>query len=141
MDVLFDEKTIVIFTDGSCRPNPGRGGWAYVGLIPGDPVFEIRDSGYHEHTTNNCMELTAVLKALETFETSKYLMIYSDSQYVIKCATKEWSRNKNVKMWERYDTLSTGKNIKFTWVRGHSGNLYNTLVDKMAVDEVLTHAS
>lgn len=139
MNELIDDETIVIFTDGSCKPNPGRGGWAYIGITPGNPVFEIQDSGYHPHTTNNCMELTAIIEALKTFSYAKNILIRSDSQYAIKCAKKEWKRTKNIELWKEYDTLVMNKTILFSWVKGHSDNPYNTLVDKLANEEVDKH--
>jgi len=118
---------IVVYTDGSSIPNPGKGGWAYIILIDD---MEIECNGKVEFTTNNKMEITAVIKALEDLkDTKRNIIIYSDSQYVINCAKKLWKRNKNIELWDQYDKFSNGKNITFNWVKGHSGDHYNSKVD------------
>ena len=127
------KKHLVIYTDGSCIPNPGKGGWAYVALH--DDV-EIHCSGSEKRSTNNIMEMTAVIQALKNYRKQKYFSIYSDSQYVINCAQGKWKRKKNKELWEVYDRVSQGKEIIWTWVKGHSGDRYNDLVDKLARDEV-----
>lgn len=131
------EHTITIYTDGSCIGNPGRGGWAFIAIFPD---CEIHYSGREEDTTNNKMELTAVIQALETFPTTKEILIYTDSQYVIKCATGEYQRKKNLELWERYEKSRKGRIIKYEWVRGHMNEVsdkykYNNLVDEMARKE------
>jgi len=123
------EKRITIYTDGSCSPNPGRGGWAYIAVV--DDV-EICDAGRDNNTTNNKMELTAVIEAIKAFSLEKNFRIYSDSQLTIRCALGTWRRNKNLHLWKQYDKYSKDKDIKFTWVKAHNGDRYNELVDQLA---------
>jgi ribonuclease HI len=120
---------LTIYTDGSCSPNPGKGGWAFIALLPD---CEVHFNGKDEKTTNNIMEMTAVIQALKEFSHTKNFLIYTDSMYVINCAQGKWQRKKNVELWKEYDTCSQGKDIIFSWVKGHSGNTYNELVDKLA---------
>ena len=122
----------IIYTDGSCIVNTGKGGWAFIAVFS-DYTFEA--SGGNEKTTNNIMEITAVIEALKEFEDSKEFTIYSDSQYVINCAKGIWKRKKNIELWKEYHILSKGKKIEWIWVRGHSGNKYNEIVDKLAREE------
>jgi len=127
--------SLTVYTDGSCRPNPGRGGWAYVALLPD---CEIHESGAEKYTTNNRMELTAVLRVLEDFTTILEFTIYTDSLYVINCATGKWSRSKNEQEWTRYTELAKNKRIKYLWIKGHSGDRYNELVDKLAKEAAMS---
>lgn len=119
-----------VYTDGSCIPNPGKGGWAFIAI--GD-TYEITCSGGEEKSTNNIMELTAVIQALRYLrEFENNITIHTDSQYVINCATGKWKRKMNVELWEEFDKLSKNINLAWNWVRGHSGNEYNEKVDKLA---------
>jgi ribonuclease HI len=123
-----------IYTDGSCIKNPeGPGGWAFCMHID-KQLFVV--SGYDNCTTNNRMELTAVIEALK-FNDNNEVIIYSDSQYVIKCAKKEFKIKANKDLWSEYDKVveKTGVNIEWVWVKGHSGNYYNDLVDYYANNE------
>lgn len=122
-------NTLTIYTDGSCSPNPGKGGWAYIALLEN---LQIENYGGSIHTTNNIMEMTAVIEALKDFKDTQKFKIYSDSLYVINCAKKIWKRNKNIELWNEYDTLSKNKEITFIWVKGHNGDIYNEMVDKLA---------
>lgn len=121
--------TFIVYTDGSCSPNPGRGGWGFIGIFPD---CEIHINGGLKYTTNNVMEMTAVIEALKEFSFQKNFLIYSDSMYVINCAQGKWQRKKNQDLWKEYDRYANGKNIKFKWVKGHSGDKYNELVDRLA---------
>ena len=123
---------IDIYTDGSCLGNPGKGGWAFA-LIKNNKLFQI-GSGAHTDTTNNRMELTAIIKAIE-FTKYKNINIYSDSKLCINCAEKKWKKKANLDLWQEFETKSSTKNIIFHWVKGHSGNIYNELVDKLAFKE------
>jgi ribonuclease HI len=123
---------LTIYTDGSCSPNPGKGGWAFISIFP---ECEIHINGKDNNTTNNIMELTAVIEALKEFNKIEKFTIYSDSKYVINCAQGKWQRKKNVNLWKQYDMYSKGKDILFIWVKGHNGNYYNDLVDKLAKGE------
>lgn len=130
---------IVIYTDGSCIGNGSanaRGGWAWCMVIDGELTWE--DYGTVSDTTNNRMELLAVIKALE--DTSGDIKIISDSNYVVKGITewingwkkRQWKKVKNVDLWKRLDTLTTGRTIKWKHVYGHTGNVFNEHVDKRA---------
>jgi ribonuclease HI len=128
---------ITIYTDGSCLGNPGKGGWAFRVIL--DNTF-LDNSGYEEKTTNNRMELLAVINAIKELynlgiiqeDKKEQLKVITDSNYVIKCATKEWKRNKNLDLWEIYDKVSKNVDISFVWVKGHSGDIHNEQVDKLA---------
>jgi ribonuclease HI len=91
---------ITIFTDGACKGNPGRGGWAAVLIINGVKHIE---SGRESHTTNNRMELMAAIKGLEAAPPGKEVIIYSDSAYLVNTMTRNWKRNANHDLWERLD--------------------------------------
>lgn len=120
---------ITIYTDGSCVPNPGKGGWAYIAILND---CEISSNGGVENTTNNIMELTAVINGLTDFSEYQKFTIFSDSLYVINCAEGKWKRTKNVELWKTYDFVSKNKDICFKWVKSHNGDKYNDLVDSLA---------
>jgi len=126
-------EELVIYTDGSCIPNPGKGGWGYIAVFS---KFDVYSSGGEKYSTNNLMEMTAVIEALKDFREYSRFHIYSDSLYVINCAKGIWKRKKNIELWREYDKYSKGKNIIFTWVKGHSGDCYNELVDKLARNQI-----
>lgn len=129
---------IEIYTDGSCIGNPGPGGYAFVVLGTDSDPLEYHVSGGEKHTTNNRMELTAVIESLKfTSKNNKKTnyTIYSDSMYVINCAKGKWARKKNIDLWEKYLDASKGRNINWVWVRGHNGNKYNEIVDCLAKQE------
>ncbi len=119
-----------LYTDGSCvnSKGGGKGGWACCLVDEKEDVFL---SGYEDNTTNNRMEMTAVIMGLKSFVSTTYT-IHTDSQLVINCAQRKWKRNKNIDLWNEYDTVSSGKNIQWIWVKGHSGDKYNELVDSAA---------
>lgn len=121
--------SLTVYTDGSCSPNPGKGGWAYIAILKD---CHIENYGSSKNTTNNIMELTAVIEALKDFKEIQKFKIYSDSLYVINCAKKIWKRNKNTELWSLYDSMSKNKEISFIWVKAHTGNKYNEMVDKLA---------
>ena len=134
------EKELKIYTDGAARGNPGPGGYGAV-LIWGNTEKEL-SAGY-KRTTNNRMELLAVIKALESLKREGLkITIYSDSQYVVKAVNEGWLRKwiatnfkggkKNRDLWMRYYDLSQKHNIKFVWVRGHADNAYNNRCDELA---------
>jgi len=144
-------KMIRIFTDGGCSGNPGPGGWAYVIL---EDDLEKRNSGGEEDTTNNRMELTAVISALEAVEAdyqhkTPQISIYTDSQYVKNGITqwiKNWVRNgwqtsnrqpvKNQDLWRTLYEIENRFQIEWHWVKGHSGNEYNELCDSLVRQEM-----
>jgi ribonuclease HI len=142
---------IHIYTDGGCSGNPGPGGWAYLIIRERETESEIlvEKWGAEPETTNNRMELTAALYALEMLAklnlVSKEVMVHTDSQYVQKGMTEwidSWKRNgwrtsdktpvKNKDLWQRLDMLTPQYSIKWKWVKGHFGNRFNERCDKMA---------
>jgi ribonuclease HI len=125
-------ERVCIYTDGSCFPNPGPGGWGYV-LIFED--MEIHDSGRCPKTTNNEMEIQAVIEALKTAKevsVRKDILVITDSMYVINCAKGVWKRKANLKFWKLYEEVSKGLNVEFRWIKSHSGDYYNDLADRLA---------
>lgn len=128
----------VIYTDGAYSSSRNQGGIGIVVLRDGEYVFKY-SKGFQE-TTNNQMELMAVIIALRAIKNKIHsLTIYSDSMYVIGCATLGWKRKKNVELWMKFDeAFNKAKNlvkepIHFEHVKGHSDNTYNNLCDEIAV--------
>ena len=134
------EKIIEIYTDGAAKGNPGNGGYG-VYLRFGAKIKEL-SQGYRL-TTNNRMELLAVIVALESLKTTSYsVRVTSDSKYVIDSITKGWVFNwvkkgfagkKNEDLWRRYLAISKNFKIEFVWVRGHNGHFENERCDALAV--------
>lgn len=133
-------KELIIYTDGASRGNPGPGGYGAI-LKWGDHSKEL-SAGYR-HTTNNRMELMAVIAALEALKKeSLNIVIYSDSQYIVKAIQEGWLKKwlathfkggkKNKDLWMRYAELAKGHNIRFKWVRGHADNPFNNRCDELA---------
>lgn len=135
-------KKLQIYTDGACSGNPGAGGFGAV-LIYNDTTKEI--FGGAEHTTNNQMELMAVIKALEALKEPCIIDLYTDSMYVkngITAWINNWKKNgwktadrkpvKNMELWQELDSLRNKHNIEWHWVKGHSANQYNDLADELA---------
>ncbi len=141
-------KKIEIFTDGACSGNPGPGGWGAI-LRYGEIEKEL--SGGEKNTTNNRMELTAVIKALEAVKYECNITITTDSKYVCDGIEKGWAaswRNNNWRkkdgkpalnsdLWERLLDLLNNHKVKFTWVKGHNSHPENERCDKLAVSEYL----
>jgi ribonuclease HI len=135
----------IIYTDGACSGNPGPGGWAWV-VVPGG---EPSDAGGEAHTTNQRMELTAVLRALEAHrDAAGPIEIRSDSTYVVHCFRDGWWRNwkrrgwrnsqgqavANRDLWEPLiDAVVARDDVTFSWVKAHNGDPFNELVDQRAV--------
>lgn len=136
-------KEVEVFTDGACRGNPGRGGCACV-LLYRDQRKEL--SVGFQKTTNNRMELRAVIMALEALKEPCRVSIYSDSKYVVNAVNKHWlsswSRNfwrkadkkpvLNVDLWKLLDEMLKKHSCKFTWVKGHASNVNNNRCDELA---------
>lgn len=134
---------IEIFTDGACRGNPGPGGWGALLRFEGK---EKKLSGSESKTTNNRMELTAVIQALEALKHSRYpVKVTTDSRYVMDGVTKwlpGWKAKgwktaakkpvKNEDLWRELDSLVSQYNIDWAWVKGHSGHPENELADELA---------
>jgi len=133
---------ITIYTDGSCLNNPGNGGWAAIINI-NDEIKKI--SGSVKDTTNNKMELMAPIKALQEIKEKQPIEIYTDSQYVrlgITDWVHKWIKNnwqtskkepvKNKELWVQLYELTSSNDIKWIWVKAHSGNILNEEVDLLA---------
>jgi ribonuclease HI len=142
-------KVVTIYTDGACRGNPGPGGWGVL-LEYGDKQRSIY--GGEDPTTNNRMELTAVIKALEALKLKCHIELYTDSKYVLQGIT-EWLPNwkkrnwrtaskkpvQNVDLWQALDSLVSKYEINWHWVKGHSGDRGNEIADQLAnkgIDEL-----
>jgi ribonuclease HI len=137
---MINHSGLTIYTDGSARGNPGRGGYGAI-LIWKGTQKEI-SKGYI-HTTNNRMELMSVIAALESLNRHGVdIEVFSDSKYVVQAITEGWLKKwiatdfkggkKNKDLWTRYYNLSKDHNIKFTWVKGHASNPYNQRCDELA---------
>lgn len=132
-----------IFTDGGCEPNPGAGGWAFVHVENGEIIGQGSDC--ERLTTNNRMEMTAIIEALKTLPRNAEVTIYSDSDLCVKTLTlwaKSWKANgwkkktgevKNLDLvMEAYDLLHAHPNVKVQWIRSHDGTRWNEYVDALA---------
>ena len=128
-------NSFVIHTDGACKGNPGQGGWGAVIEQDGNQTII---SGGEPHTTNNRMEMTAVIKGLEAIDPHAPVLISSDSTYVINTMTKGWKRKANHDLCEQLDRLVKGRDVSWRWVRGHSGERGNELADSAATKEAGT---
>lgn len=131
-----------IWTDGSCLGNPGPGGWGFVAT---DGIHTAERSGGEKDTTNNKMELTAVIRALRAARKHNELEIHTDSQYVkngMQSWIKNWKKNnwktadkkpvKNQELWQELDELASKIKIHWVWVKGHAGEEFNEMVDTLA---------
>jgi len=134
--------TIEIYTDGACSGNPGPGGWGAV-LLYKEHKKEI--FGGQKDTTNNRMELQAVIESLKALKKSSKVKIYTDSKYAMEGITKwieNWKKNnwrnsnrkpvKNADLWQKLDDEVVKHQINWVWVKGHSGNHYNEIADELA---------
>ncbi|MDF2865773.1 MAG: Ribonuclease [Clostridia bacterium] len=138
-------KKITMYTDGACSGNPGPGGYAAILMYEGN-TKEV--SGFEKNTTNNKMEITAVIKGLEIIKEPCDIEIYSDSTYVVDSVEKGWlfgweKKNwiksdkkpvKNVELWTEMIKYLNIHNIRFIKVKGHSDNEFNNRCDKLAVE-------
>ncbi len=131
---------ITIYTDGSAKGNPGNGGYGVV-MMSGKHKKELAEG--FRLTTNNRMELLSVIVALETIKNAADVQIFSDSKYVVDSVEKGWvfgwqkkgfKGKKNVDLWKRFLVIYPKHNVKFIWVKGHAGNLYNERCDELAVN-------
>jgi ribonuclease HI len=139
---MADESSVTVFTDGACRGNPGPGGWGAL-LQTGTAEKELW--GGEANTTNNRMELTAVIRALEALKRPVAVRVLTDSQYVQK-GISQWIRNwkkngwrttdkkpvKNADLWQRLDALASQHDIAWIWVKGHAGHPGNERADSLA---------
>ena len=142
-------KTVIIYTDGACRGNPGPGGWGVL-IEYGELSKQLY--GGDVSTTNNKMELTAAIMALKEIKEPCEINLYTDSKYVLQ-GIEEWIHNwkkrgwrgankkpvKNIELWKELDELRDEHNIKWNWVKGHSGDPGNETADMLAnrgIDEL-----
>ena len=139
-------KTVDIYSDGACSGNPGPGGW---GAILRYGKYERQMSGGEKQTTNNRMELLAIISALKALNEPCKVFIHSDSKYVIDAVVQGWAkkwkangwmRNKkdralNVDLWEQLLELLDKHEVEFEWIKGHSGHPENEKCDQLAVQE------
>ena len=136
------KKHVKIYTDGACSGNPGPGGWGAI-LVYGDKEKEL--SGGEKETTNNKMELMAVIVALEQLKAPCVVDVYSDSTYVLKGISEwlpAWKKRgwktadkkpvKNVEYWQRLEQATLSHSIKWHWVKGHNGHDMNERADELA---------
>ncbi len=139
---------VILFTDGGCSGNPGPGGWAFILRHPASEK-EIERSGGEPETTNNRMELTAVVKGLEALKRPSRVTLMADSVYVGKGLSEwmpkwkangwrrregsQWKEVKNEDLWRRLDELVAEHDLKYTYVAGHSGHPENDRCDELAV--------
>ncbi|MDE6075195.1 MAG: ribonuclease HI [Clostridia bacterium] len=140
-------KQVILYTDGACSGNPGIGGWGAVLMFKG---FEKRISGAEESTTNNRMELFAVIRGLECLKEPCEVTVYSDSAYTVNAFNNGWiygwekdgwkkADNKqvlNTDLWQRLLALTRTHSVKFVKVKGHADNEYNNICDKLATDAI-----
>ena len=143
-----ETNTINIWTDGACSGNPGPGGW---GVFIKCNNSEKKLSGSEKNTTNNRMEMVAVINALQFIEIQSSINLFTDSKYVKDGITKwihGWKKNnwinsqkkevKNKDLWIELDTLSQKHIINWIWVKGHSGNVENDIADELATQAIST---
>jgi ribonuclease HI len=135
-------EVVRIYADGACKGNPGPGGWGAI-VRAGGAEREL--CGGERHTTNNRMELTAVIRALETLEQPSAVEVYTDSQYVQKGISEwlpDWKRRgwrtadkkpvKNVDLWQRLERAAASHRVSWYWVKGHAGHPENERADALA---------
>ena len=139
-------KNVEIYTDGACSGNPGPGGWGAVLMYNG---VEKQLSGSEKETTNNRMELSAVITALKALKEPCYVTLTTDSKYVCDAINKgwlnSWQKNSwkkadkkpvlNIDLWQELLPLLDKHRVEFIWVKGHNGHKYNEICDKLAVAE------
>ena len=139
-------KRVMLYTDGACSGNPGPGGWGAI-LIYKDVEKVL--SGGEDGTTNNRMELTAVIRGLQALKESCIVELYSDSKYVIDALQKGWAASwrangwkkadkkpaLNTDLWEELLSLAEKHQLNYHWVKGHAENPYNNRCDELAVSE------
>ena len=143
-------KKITLYTDGACSGNPGKGGWGAVLIYK---EYQKEFSGFEEETTNNKMELTAVIEGLKRLKEQCIVDIYTDSAYVCNAFQENWietwknngfkNSNKkeisNIELWKELLELCNIHKTTFHKVRGHADNKLNNLCDKLATDEIKKH--
>ena len=143
-------KKVILFTDGACSCNPGKGGWGAIFIYKD---YQKEFSGYNENTTNNQMELTAVIEGLKKLKEPCDVSVYTDSAYVCNAFKEKWidvwkqngfknANNKlisNFELWQELLLLCKTHSVTFYKVKGHSDNELNNRCDKLATDEIKKH--
>ena len=141
-------KTVTLYTDGACSGNPGPGGWGAILEFEG---HRKELSGGEDNTTNNRMELTAVIKGLQALKEPCVVELYSDSKYVIDGLEKGWAKNwqknnwiksdkkpaLNKELWEELLLLCDTHTVKVNWIKGHNGHPENERCDELATNAIL----
>jgi ribonuclease HI len=131
-------KKIIVYTDGSCLGNPGPGGWAWLALEEKKTGTEkiSYDSGGESHTTNNRMEMTALLQALH-YLTAKHradnIAIFSDSNLLVQTINQGWKKKANLDLWLEIERLLPQVDFKISWVKAHHQDPHNIQCDKLAL--------
>ena len=142
-----NKEIIQMWTDGACSGNPGNGGWGvFIKLVDGN---QIKLSGHEQYTTNNRMEMLAVIEGLKYLKNYSSVIIHTDSKYVLEGITNwitNWKQNnwkssnkkdvKNKDLWIELDTLVNKFKIEWKWVKGHSGNVENDIADLLATTAI-----
>lgn len=130
---------LIVYTDGAYSPLRDQGGIGIVFVKDGKKIAQY--SNMYPHTSNNQMEISAVIVALKSIKPQQFsrIIIRTDSQYVIGCASLNWKRKRNPKLWEQFDLVlgqikNSGVEVLFEWVKGHDGDMYNELADDLARD-------
>lgn len=134
--------TYYLYTDGGCCPNPGPGSWAYI-LNHSTKGKVVKACGRQSNTTNNRMELTAVIRGLSKVPLGAYVTITSDSTYIVKgimawrfsWKKRDWEKVANADLWRKLDDLCKRRHVHAVWVRGHDGHPQNEECDAMAARE------
>ena len=143
-----EKKKVIIYTDGACSGNPGNGGWGAILMYNG---WKRELSGFEKGTTNNRMEMTAVIKALEALKEPCVVEVYSDSAYVCNAFLMGWLESwkanswrgadkkpvKNQELWMRLDELTSNHEVQFIKVKGHADNEFNNRCDTLATSAIL----
>lgn len=149
---IIKDNNVTIYTDGACSGNPGAGGWGAI-LFHGNYKKEI--SGFEAETTNNKMEITAVIKSLEMLKSPCNVELYSDSAYVVNAIKLGWLENwknnnwlgsdkkqvKNIEYWKKLDELMHIHKVNFNKVKGHADNEFNNRCDELATGEIAKNAN
>ena len=130
---------ITLYTDGACSGNPGPGGYAAI-LVAQDDTGQARKEhvvvGSEAETTNNRMEMRAVIEGLKALTKPSPVRVVSDSEYVVNTMTRNWKRRKNHDLWEELDTLCATHDVTWEHIKGHAGHKYNERADRLAVAEI-----
>ncbi|MBV8453241.1 MAG: ribonuclease HI [Deltaproteobacteria bacterium] len=129
------QPRLIAYADGSCLGNPGPGGWGVV--LVGSDASRLEFSGAAASTTNNRMEITAAIEALRILPPGVGVTIRTDSQYLVNTMTLGWKRRQNLDLWKVLDAAVAQRMVRWEWVRGHSGDIFNERADELARNAAL----